>query len=158
MATPHHDRIRLAAEIIGRKESREYMAKVHENGNKTACTTAVLGFYGIDKNQFKFCQTTNDMCRHFNRNGFSMANVGKEKQNKAVIGKAIKSFSKYIFAPGFYLVTTATHVLLAYLSDDGEMSFPVDTNPNNNPKGDMRRIESLHKIKNKKYSPRLAKK
>jgi hypothetical protein len=148
MARPHHDRIRLASLIVGRKETREYLARVHENGNKTACTSAVLNFYGISKSDFKFSQTTHDVLRHLNRAGFSAENIGRQKQNKKALGKAIKNLNKFILIPGFYLISTYNHVLLAYLSDAGEMSFPVDTNPVEN---DLRRVETLHRIKRKKY-------
>ena len=147
MARPHHDRIRLASLIIGRKESREYLASVHENGNKTACTSAILNFYGISKKDFKFSQTVHDMIRHLNRAGLSAENMGRKKESKNILGKAVKNLNKFNLIPGFYLVAVPGHVLLAYLGNDGHLSFPVDTAPRDN---DLRRVDSLHRIAKKK--------
>lgn len=136
------NRPKMAASII--QGASAYQIAAHENGFKTACTTAVLGFFGIDKKSFKFCQTREDMGSIFNRNGFSLVNVGKRKETKSVVGKAVKNIGKHLKEAGFYLVTNPTHVLLAYVSDSGEVSFPVDTAPEHN-----RRVESIHRIKNK---------
>lgn len=136
------DRAKLAAAII--KGASPYVCQSHSMGFKTGCTSAVLGFFGITKNSFKFCQTTSDMGRLFNLNGFSMVNVGKRRLTKNVIGKAVKNLNKYIKDAGFYLVSNTDHVFLAYVSDSGEVSYPIDTAPTYN-----RRIESIHRIKNK---------
>lgn len=134
------NRLRLAADIV--KGASERVKALHENGFKTACTSAVLAFYGIEKKSFKFSQTTGDMIRILNKNGFSAVNVGKQKETKKVIGKAVKSLGRYITEAGYYMITNPSHVFLAYVSDAGEISFPVDTCPEYN-----RRIESIHRIK-----------
>ncbi len=148
MSRPNHDRIKLSCDILqSRTSSREYLLKVHEGGFKTACTSAVLGFYGIGKNTFKYSQTTHDVIRLLNRDGLRAENVGRQKENKKVLGRAIKNLNKFIHLDGYYLISTCDHVLLVFLRD-GVMSYAVDTNPRAN---DLRRIESIHKIKAKKY-------
>lgn len=146
----HHDRIRLASAILtSRHQSRESLAEIHSNGMKTGCTSAVLAFYGISKKTFKFCQTTQDVIRLLNRDGLTAENVGRRKETKKVVGKSIKNLNKYVFAPGYYLISTWNHVLLIHLSDESKLTYSVDTNPQEN---DLRRIESIHKIKTKKYA------
>ncbi len=137
------DRAKLATAII--KGASEYQIAAHSQGFKTGCTSAILGFFGISKNSFKFSQTTRDMGRILNQNGFSMANVGKRVGTKKAIGKAVKNLGAYVKESGFYIVSNTSHVLLAYVSDSGEVSYPVDTAPAYN-----RRIESIHRVKNKK--------
>lgn len=134
-------RLRLACEI-----AKGDLRDSHCGGFKTGCTSSVLGFYGIDKNSFKYCQTLPDMIRILNRNGFSAKNIGKKKESKKVIGRAVKNLNKFIFIPGFYLITVRCHVLLAYVSNDGQVSFPVDTDPRAEGK-DLRRIECIHRIR-----------
>jgi len=117
----------------------------HDYGYKTACTCAVLKFFGIDKNSFKFCQWVEDMIRHLNKAGFSAKAIHRRN---GIRGKAVNSLPRLV-GPGFYLVQTHGHVCLAYVNAKKELTFPVETwEPNG--ERNMRRILTLHKIVNKK--------
>ena len=118
--------------------------KNHGYGYKTACTTAVLAFFGIGKDRFHFCQFVDDMVRIFNADGWKCQALHRRKEIK---GKAVNSLPKLV-GRGYYLVQTKGHAFLAYVSDKKELSFPVQTAPAPT-KTDQRRILTLHKITTK---------
>ena len=106
---------------------------------KTPCTSAILRFFGIDKNRFKYCQYVFDMVRIFNRDGWRC------RPKRAARGKAVKNLNKHVGA-GFYLVAIDGHVLLAFVATNGEMGFPVGMTDEYS---DWK-IESVHRIERKK--------
>lgn len=114
------NRKQLAKQILA-GETPEGVA-LHGNGYKTYCTTSVLGFYGINKNEFKFCQTVRDMVRILGRHGFSSKRVNKKliKNRVANIGA---------LPVGFYLIFVNGHVSLVYVMGGGKYNFVVDTAP-----------------------------
>lgn len=117
----------------------------HCEGYKTFCTCAVLAFYGIEKESFRFCQWVKDMVRILNRDGFSAKVIHTKKGIK---GKPVYSLPSLV-GPGFYLVQTYAHVCLAYVDNSGKLSFPVETNTPHGKKN-YRKIITLHRITAKK--------
>ena len=116
----------------------------HDYGYKTACTCAVLAFFGIDKSSFKFCQWVEDMVRQLNKNGFS---AKPYHRRNGIRGKAVNSLPLLVPA-GYYLIQTKGHVCLAYVSNHKELTFPVETWETTTATN-QRRILTLHKIINK---------
>lgn len=127
------DRHKIAAKI--RKGETPEGVVAHGNGYKTACTSSVLGFYGIDKTDFKYCQYVSDMVRIFNQNGFSAKRV-----DRRIVKNKVSNLGN--LPDGFYLVSVKTHVALAYVTG-GFSRFVVDTAPNHTR---TEPLESIHKI------------
>lgn len=126
-------RLKMAARIVGKSPQA---AIDHDDGFRTFCTSAILGFYGIEKKQFKFCQTVTDMIKIFNRDGWRM------RPTKAANGKAVKNLNKFV-RPGFYLISVKSHVILGFVSEKKELSFPVGMDREEYPNS---RIISLYRI------------
>ena len=117
------------------------LEKIHCGGFKSKCTTSVLQFFGVDKNSFKFCQHVPDMLRLFKKNDWIPVSVPQT-------GGAVKNLNKFL-GRGYYLVVVPKHVLLIYISEQKELSYSVDTHPFSG-QNDLRRVEELYKIENKK--------
>lgn len=108
---------------------------LHCKGYKTGCTSEILGFYGIERKSFRFCQYASDMIRIFNRNGFSC-----KRMNRAKVKNKIENLG--LLKNGFYLVQVSGHVALAYVTS-GKVNFPIDTSPQSTA---SRELLSIHKI------------
>jgi hypothetical protein len=110
-----HHRVKTASQIQAANPHLKL-----EDCFKTPCTSAVLGFFGIGKNDFKFCQFVSDMRQIFRDNGW------KTIQKRIPAGVKWDSLVG-LLGRGFYFVSLEAHVFLIYISDSGKMRVDVDT-------------------------------
>ena len=111
------DRIKVAASI---QKARPHIPL--EDCFKTPCTSAVLGFFGIGKKQFSFCQFVSDMRAIFKKDGWRTV---KQKLPTKINWDCLST----VLGRGYYFVSIKDHVFLIYISDEQEMRVDVDTDP-----------------------------
>jgi len=115
----------------------EDLARLHNGGIKTACTSACLTYFGIDQDQYRYSQFLSDMLSILRRKGFNCRSRKSSIKPGSTIGSVRGQLKKLGY--GIYLVNVSGHVLL--MDQNGKTI--IDTDPR---KRDRRRIIKIYKI------------
>jgi hypothetical protein len=87
---------------------------------RTPCISAILGYFGITKKQFKFAQFLGDMQRIFRRDGWRMSKVNVPENSNWI-------YVAEMLSKGLYVMSIDSHVFLVKVDDKHEMNVQVDT-------------------------------
>lgn len=130
--------------MTDRAKARHYIAAQmaarnsdHGDGRKTACTSTVLEYFGIDKGSYHYSQFLDDVVAILRRRGYSVRSRRSSIPKRSTVGSIRNRLNK--IDAGIYIVQVPGHVMIM----DSEGRTVVDTAPR---KRDRRQVTHLYLI------------
>ena len=115
--------------------------KEYKNPYKTPCTCAVLRYFNILPDSFRYAQCIEDICRLLRTRGWSVRSR-RSSINNCTVGQLRKKIKSGKLGQGRFIVRVPGHAMLL----DHVGKTIVDTDPR---KRDVRRVTHLYLVRKK---------